>query len=447
MTNEGQKPRRLTRRDLIRASAVTGVGGLVLGGLGGFGGGRGTANAGTGGGTGSRGDNLRVVLAAPMTGSGASWGRESKNGAVMAIDEINAAGGVLGRKLEYVEVDQGDWNDPTNVRQVFSRIVDTETPDVIVAPAVNAMGPDLDVVAEAGIPYLHASTREDWRTIYQKDPAKYWSIFQCDPAESAYGTGVGLFFDHLVASGQFTPPNGKTVAIAAGADPGGTQIAKTFQRKAVELGWEVVSYDTVPTGQVTDWGPVLSKVRKDAPSIFFTADFFPPDNAALAKQWAAAPIPALVYQHYAPSDPEFKKLAGDAGNGILWSSVLALQVDKIGNDFRDRYRKRYRAEPGWSYAGGVYDEVKLWAHCAALSGDPKDYRKVAKTIEQTPVRGVTGSLYMKDHINAAFPVETPDPTLGQPQIIAQVRNGGHTVVYPEPYTNGKFVLPPWIAKG
>jgi branched-chain amino acid transport system substrate-binding protein len=445
MAGEGKQRRAITRRDLIRTSAVTGVGGLVLGGLGGFGSGRGTANAGTGGSTGG-GADLRVVLAAPMSGSGASWGRESKNGTIMAIDEINSSGGVLGRKLNYVEVDQGDWNDPTNVRQVFSRIVDTERPDVIVAPAVNAMGPDLDVVAAAGVLYLHASTREDWRTIYNSDRAKYWSIFQCDPAETVYGTGVGLFFDRLVANGEFTPPNGKTVAIAAGADPTGTQIAKTFQKKALELGWQIVSYDTVPTGQVTDWGPVLSRVRADAPSVFFTADFFPPDNAALAKLWAAAPIPALVYQHYAPSDPEYAKLAGSAGNGILWSSVLALQVDSIGNAFRQRYRRRYAAEPGWSYAGGLYDEVKLWAHCAALSGDPKDYRRVAKTIEQTPVRGVTGTLYLPDHINAAYPVETPDPSLGQPQIIAQVRDGGHTVIYPEPYTDGKFTLPPWIAK-
>ncbi|MDQ1676188.1 MAG: branched-chain amino acid transport system substrate-binding protein [Actinomycetota bacterium] len=446
MADEGQKPRKTTRRDFVRAATATGVGGLVLGAAGGFGAGRGTAAGGGGAAAGGGGADLRVVLAAPMTGTGASWGRESKNGALMAIDEINANGGVLGRKLKYVEVDQGDWNDPTNVRQVFSRIVDTEKPDVIIAPAVNAMGPDLDVVAEAGILYFHATTREDWRTIYKKDPEKYWSIFQCDPAENAYGQGVGLFFDRLAESGEWTPSNGKTVAIAAGADPGGTEIAKRFRQKATELGWEIVSHDTIPTGQVTDWGPVLSKVRRDAPSVFFTSDFFPPDNAALAKQWAAAPIPALIYQHYAPSDPEFKKLAGAAGNGIIWSTVLGLQVDDIGNSFRDRYRKLYKTEPGWSYAGGVYDEVKVWAHCAALSGDPKDYRRVAKVVEQTPVRGVTGVLYLKDHINAAYPVEQPDASLGQPQIIAQVKDDGHTVIYPEPYTNGKFVLPPWMKK-
>jgi branched-chain amino acid transport system substrate-binding protein len=447
MVADDQNRRRITRRGFVRATTVAGAGGLVLGGVGGVLGGHASASGQTISGGPARGQELRVVLAAPMTGDAASWGRESKNGALMAIDEINANGGVLGGTLKYVEVDLGDWNDPANVRQVFSRIVDTESPDVIVCPAVNAMGPDLDVVADAGVLYFHASTREDWRTIYNKNPQRYWSIFQCDPAETAYGSGVGQFFDQLVNSGEFKPPNGKTVAIAAGYDPTGSQIAKTFQAKIKELGWEVVSFDTVQSGQITDWGPVLSKVRQNSPSVFFTSDYFPPDNAALAKQWAAAPIPALVYQHYAPSDPDYAKLAGSAGNGIIWSSVLALLVDPIGNDFRNRYRKRYHTAPGWSYAGGVYDQVKLWAHCAALSGDPKDYRRVARTVEQTPVRGVTGCMYLDKHINAAYPVEQPDPTLAQPQIIAQVRDGGHTVFYPEPYTNGKFQLPPWMPKG
>jgi branched-chain amino acid transport system substrate-binding protein len=446
MVAEGQNRRRITRRGFVRATTVAGAGGLALGGLGGALGGHASASGQTMSASVAHGQKLRVVLAAPMTGDAASWGLQSKNGALMAIDEINAEGGVLGGMLQYVEVDLGDWNDPANVREVFSRIVDTESPDVIVCPAVNAMGPDLDVAAEAGVLYFHASTREAWRTIYNSNPKKYWSIFQCDPAETAYGTGVGQFFDQLVSTGEFRPHNGKTVAIAAGYDPTGTQIAKTFRAKITELGWEVVSFQTVQSGQITDWGPVLSDVRQKSPSVFFTSDYFPPDNAALAKQWAAAPIPALVYQHYAPSDPDYAKLAGSAGNGIIWSSVLALLVDPIGNAFRARYRQRYQVEPGWSYAGGVYDQVKLWALCAALSGNPKDYRLVAKTVERTPVRGVTGCLYLDKHINAAYPVEQPDPTLAQPEIIAQYWENGQIVFYPEPYTNGKFQLPPWMPK-
>jgi branched-chain amino acid transport system substrate-binding protein len=446
MAAEAPKRRKITRRDLVRTSTAAGVGGLAVGGIGGFLGGKGSSSE-TGGASAKAGggEPLRVVLIAPMSGGAASWGVESKNGALLAIEEINANGGVLGRPLEYIEVDEGDWADPGHVRQVFSRAIDTQRPDVLVGPGAVATGPDYELTAEAGILYFHGNTREDWKQQYAKEPEKFWNVFQTDPTETPYGEGFALFLETLIEDGAWKPANGKRVSIGAGGDPYGTHIAKVFQSKSEELGWEVVSYDTVPTAEITDWGPILSKIRRQNPSVFFTTDFFPADNAALAKQWAAAPLPALLYQQYAPSEPEYLKLAGKAANGIIWSTVLGLQVDDFGNAFRERYREKYNQEPGWSYAGGVYDQVHLWAKAAAISGDPKDYRKVAKTVERTVHRGETGTHYLKDPYNRAYPIETKDPTQGQPQIIAQIQDGQQKVIYPEPYTNGKFQLPPWVS--
>jgi branched-chain amino acid transport system substrate-binding protein len=210
------------------------------------------------------------------------------------------------------------------------------------------------------------------------------------------------------------------------------------------LGWEVTGKESFTVGNVSDWGPLLSGVRDNPPSVLFTTDYNPADNAAMAKQWAASTnSPTLVYQQYGPSVPEYLELAGDAANGIVWATVLGVLKDDIGEDFRARYEAKFGQAPGWANAGGVYDEAWVWAKAAALAGDPHDFEKVAKVTEDSIHRGVTGGISFVNHAGRHYPGQTQDPSLGQPHIIVQIQDGEHVIVSPEPYTTGEFQTPPW----
>jgi branched-chain amino acid transport system substrate-binding protein len=145
--------------------------------------------------------------------------------------------------------------------------------------------------------------------------------------------------------------------------------------------------------------------------------------------------------------PEYLDLAGNAANGIIWATVLGLLPDKIGNDFRVRYNAKFGKQPGWANAGGVYNEVWVWAKAVALAGDSKDYKKIAAITEKSIHRGVTGGISFVNHAGQTYPAQTNDPSLGQAHIIVQIQNGEHKVISPNPYTNGKFQLPPWFQKG
>jgi branched-chain amino acid transport system substrate-binding protein len=190
---------------------------------------------------------------------------------------------------------------------------------------------------------------------------------------------------------------------------------------------------------------LLSGVRDNPPSVLFTTDYNPADNAAMAKQLASDPIPSLVYQQYGPSVPEYLELAGEAANGIIWATVLGLLPDAIGNDFRARYEAKFGQQPGWANAGGVYDTTWVWAKAVALAGDPKDYQKIAAITEGSIHRGVTGGISFVNHAGQQYPSQTNDPSLGQPHIIVQIQNGEHKVISPAPYTSGEFQIPPWIS--
>ena len=430
-----------TRREVTRRSVLVGgagaIGGLVVGGLAGSA----LAPKSAGTGAGSRG-SIKVVGIFPIGGVIASDGKEMQNGVQMAVDEINARGGLIGYHLDYVVIDDKD-SSTDQITTAFNRAVSVEKADVIFSGYHLASGPEFDIVANAGTLYYNVNTQIAWVNRYKGNPSKYWGIFQCDPTESWYGQGFAYWVDGALNAGLLNSKV-KTYSIISGKSAYGTVIATGFQTQIKQLGWTELSNDGVSEGSVPAWGPVLSRVKQAKPTVLFTSDFSPADDAAMAKEWAASPTKTLVYQQYGPSVPEYLTLAGPAANGIVWATVLGLLPDKIGNDFRARYKAKFGAEPGWANAGGCYDEVNVWAAGVAMSGDPKNYKAVAKATESVIWRGTTSSISFVDHTGVQFPAQTADASVGQPHIIVQIQDGVQKVVSPTPFTSGTFVLPSWM---
>ena len=429
----------MSRREMLQRS-LYGAGGLVVGGAGGF-------LIGNAGGVGpeaaeATGEAIRVVGIFPLTGVVAADGNEMRNGTVMAIDEINARGGLLGRPLEYIEIDNGD-SMTDDIVNAFRRAVDTENPDVIVSGYHLATGPEFDIVADAGVLYYNVNTQTAWTELYRSDPDRYWNIFQVDPTEAWYGIGFARWMDELVDSGAL-PNDSKRAAILGADDPYGASITRFFEDTMNELGWEVTGKENFTPGQVTDWGPLLSRVRQDDVSVLFTTTFSPADNAAMIQQFVENPMPAVLYQQYGPSVPEYLDLAGPAAEGVIWSTVLGRLPDRRGQDWVSRYEDRFGESPGWANAPGNYDVINTWAKAVLLAGTADDYEAVAKATEGVVHRGITGGISFVDHTGLQYPHETDDPTLGQSQIIVQIQNNEHKVIFPDPYTDGEFQTPPWV---
>jgi branched-chain amino acid transport system substrate-binding protein len=437
VAGESITQREITRRQLLAGGAGA-VGGLVVGGIAGYGLAPKSTTTNSGGSRGS----IKVVGIFPIGGAIASDGKEMANGVKMAVDEINARGGLIGYHLDYVVIDDKD-SSTDQITTAFNRAVSVEKADVIFSGYHLASGPEFDIVANAGALYYNVNTQIAWVQRYSGNPSKYWGIFQCDPTESWYGQGFAFWVDGALNQGQLNV-HAKTCSIISGKSTYGTVIATGFSDQIKKLGWTILTNDGVSEGAVADWGPVLSKVKQAAPSVLFTSDFSPADDAAMAKAWAASPTKTLVYQQYGPSVPEYLNLAGPAANGIVWATVLGLLPDKIGNDFRSRYQAKYGAQPGWANAGGCYDEVNVWAQAVAAAGNPKDYKAVAKATEAVIWRGTTGGIAFDNHTGQQFPAQTADASIGQPHIIVQIQDGVQKVVSPTPFTSGTFVLPSWM---
>ena len=103
-----------------------------------------------------------------------------------------------------------------------------------------------------------------------------------------------------------------------------------------------------------------------------------------------------------------------------------------------KYEAKFKTTPGYANAPGGYDQVYDWAYAVLLAGDPFDYKKVAKMTEQNIHRGVTGGYYPENHAGRCYPWQTNDPSLGQSHTIYQIQDKKQVLVFPDPYTNGKF---------
>lgn len=438
----------ITRKQFLGGVAGAGAGGLLVGGVaGGFVGNamgddeeeaapRTAAGAPAGG-------SYLIGSPYPTSGPYAADGEQMRNGTQLAIDEINAAGGIAGRMIERIVVDT-DVGTPEGVTTSFNRLID-EGVDAIVGGYVQIDAPVYDIVPAYGAPYLHGNTLEEGVARVREDPERYSMIFNVDPTEVWYGRGLPRFLDDLEASGTWSP-RAKTVHVVEG-DLGYSQtISRAAQPAVEESGYEVLGVENVVT-PISEWGPVIGALRSSDPVVVFNAHPAPADLAAFMQQFAANPTDSLVYLQYGPSIPQFLELAGDAANGVIWSTVVGGLNDDLGRDFQRRYQEAFNAPAGFANAPQGYDTIHVLARAWAMVSDKRDFEAVSDQLRTMRHRGVTGTIYMNNpgQFTLPYPDATEDPSLAMPHVYFQIQEGEHRIIYPPPYADAEFQSAPWMS--
>ncbi|MDC0115948.1 ABC transporter substrate-binding protein [Octadecabacter sp.] len=400
----------------------------------------------------SSGDPVKVGAAVPLTGFAAADGLEIKRGLEMAWEEVNDMGGILGRPVELIIEDTSNFG-AENVINAVSRLIDRHGVSGIVnAYNLGAETAEYDLVADAGICYVHHNTDIIHHSTIQSDPERYFGVFMGDPAEYWYGAGLMKFFNDLEASGQWTPDKGKTVAIISGAQNYSVTIANGLKESLEATGWTMTMDETLGE-TISEWGPTLQRLRENPPDVIAITHWVPQDLAQFMLQFAPNPVDSLIYMQYGPSIPAFREIGGEAVNGVIYSTVVATLPDPIGSDFSARYKERYGDDAVALTAGMSYDSVHYFANAAAIAGglgDPGDIeqnQRVAAQLRRTIYRGVNGTTRFDPEIQAAvpYPDDTNDPSLGMPHQYLQITDHtqGPNLIAPTPYETAAFQTPPW----
>jgi branched-chain amino acid transport system substrate-binding protein len=435
--------RSMSRKNFLQGTVGAGAAGLVVGGGVGYAvgnSGSSSSSSGTPAKGGSKG-TLKIGSASPITGPFAGDGKEMIRGQELAIDEINAGGGVAGYQLELVKLDSKDQS-PDVMKTVLQNLVSQNVAAVFM-PFCSYTSVEFPIVAAKKVPTFHVNTwhgNVDW--VAQHNAT---NIFQGDPSELSYGAGIVNVMNTLISDNKWTPSS-KTAYVVTSNDPYSLNIAKSFKTTISKEGWQVVGFDQFTVPQA-NWGGVLVKIRDANPGVIVFSDYAAGDEAAFMKQFAQNPTKSLVYQQYAPSIPQYLQLAGSAADGVIWSTVVGiLQNDPIAQPFIDKFTAKFGEGPGFSNAGDQYDLVKIWAQAVGFVGDPYNFDKVNAYIKATPYRGVCGAYtFNRTGLTCIpYPDDTADPSIGMPHLTFQIQNGNQVAISPSPYTTGQFQLPSWL---
>lgn len=377
-------------------------------------------------------------LLAPLTGASAADGKLMQQGAELAVDELNAAGGVKGRtvKLRVADV-KGQTSDAVSAA-VAALSADPNIAAVVTGYA-STTNFEIDQLAQAGIPYIIGGNSAQTSAIISKNPGNYPGVWSVTPAFDAYSTDLPERLDTWDRDGTYPLRNRKAYLISSD-NPYSNGIADGLAKNLNEKGWTVTGPDKVPFGDVSDWTTQITKLRQVDPAIVINTDYQTANAVRFLQQFRQNPTKSLVFQQYAPSVPEYLSLAKSDADGVLYN-LLAGRIlsDKntLGTTLFDKFTAKYSADPG-TYGVALYEEVKLWADAADTVGDPMNKTEVGKAIGRLTLDTSMGRLEFDPATHLARQGDDAIPLQ-----FFQIQNGRSVLLSPAAFASGKFVAPAW----
>lgn len=380
----------------------------------------------------------------PLGGRAESDGLEMLNGAILAIEEINLRGGVLGRKIEMVW-ENADVDERASVEAAAERLL-AKRVDVITSGYFAYQTAAIEKASRDGVPYMHSSASVAVDAMVSSDPVRYRNVFQFCPNDTDYAPNFVRFMTGLRESGHWRPASNRLVIAQQSAweiVDFGIDVARV---RAESAGWELLAIP-IDDGRSRDgaWCHAALELARQSPAAVMVGSYFVSDHWQFIHQFRAERSPALLYSIYAPSIPEFRLKATDDAEGLLWATTTGTYSDRLGRDFATRYANRFGVAPGRSHAGISYDRVHILAQAWAQAGNTRDFDALAARIADIRYRGLNGaySFDSPGHSTLALGSASNDPSMAQAHTIFQIQSGRNVLIDPHIYATGSFRSPPW----
>jgi branched-chain amino acid transport system substrate-binding protein len=379
------------------------------------------------------------------------FGRDGLKAVNMAVEEINAKGGVLvgkeKRPLKVVVTDTRDGEPTTPVHDAlmaYEKLILEQKPHAtVIAPfRSETIIASMDLVAKYKVPQLHTIAQTpQFQAKFRTDPEKYKYLFRVgtDAAiDAGYISGAldALKTDFGLNRIYFIPQD---TLWALG-------FIGILRKHCEKTGWQEIGYEPYAAG-ATDFSPGLTKAKEGKAQVIAMVWDVPLGAGIFSKQWAAMKVPSLVVGFVPPM------AAADAwktlGKNIEYSiqvefpvgSSLALKKLPKTVGFLDKFKKEFGKLPeGAATISSSYDAVYILAQAIERAGS-LDPDKLVSALEQTDYKGVGGRLrFNKDHII----VFDSNPEETGVCVVFQWKKGERVPVYPAFLAEGKIELPPWM---
>ena len=333
---------------------------------------------GGGGSSSGKSDVIKIGWIGPLTGDQAVWGTCESNTLKMMVEEANANGGILGKKLEAVCYDtKGDASEAVNA---VKRLISQDKVVAIVGP--NASGQALAISAvlnQYKVPDIATVATNPKVTVNDDGSVKPYNFRVCfiDPYQGAVAGGYA--YDKL---------GYKNAAIlydvASDYSQGFTEF---FEKTFTEKGGKIVAKEGFKEGDV-DFRPQLSKIKEANPDVILMPYYYK-EVALSSNQARELGIKAtLMGGDGWPSD-QLMTMAGDAIEGSYVVNHLDFNDPEV-KPLQDAYKAKYNL-PLELNGYMAHDAFKL-LEAAIKDANSFDPVKITESLSKVTVKGVTGNI-------------------------------------------------------
>ncbi len=327
-------------------------------------------------------ETLKVGVQAPITGSYANEGQGIDNGVKLLAEQINAAGGVMGRQIEVITCD--DQGTAMAAAICAKDLVNKGVSMVIGSYTSTCAEAAQKTYFNAGVLQTSDGTAD---SLTEKG---YWTFLRNSFPNSAEAEFVA---NYLVNVKKY-----QRIVVLSDFSTYADGLANATEAAIKKLGGNVVSRDKIKADS-QNFTPVLTNIKSKNPDAIFSAGYYS-DGGLLRAQQVALGIKADFYGGDANDNPDFVKLAGSAAEGAFIINVpepAALPYD-IAKSFIADYQKKYGEMPPSIWGLMNIDGMRAIIH-AMEQNKSFDTKKAADYLQnlKEPLPGITGPIaFAKD---------------------------------------------------
>ncbi len=363
-------------------------------------------------------------------------GRDTQDAIQMAIDEVNARGGVLGRKLEMVVADETEK--PEAGINAIKKLTAEDKVDVLIGGFTSGVTlAQLPHISRAKTIYLGVGAASPAITQrVAKDYDNYKYVFRVGPINAAHQARQLTTFISDYVIGELGI---KDVAIVGENAKWVQDLVPILKKGATEAGAEVRFSELFDT-QSSDFSPMFSKIRASGAG-FIVVILAHASSDIFAKQWhdARVPIPYGGIDVKAMDSDFCERLDGKAVSHTAGNFAIRAPLTSKTVPFFDKFKERTGRSPVYT-AFASYDSVHIYAEAVERAGS-FDTDAVIAELEKTSYEGIPGIIEFDETHDVKSGGKHPNMLFAQWQ-----PDCGREVVFPKHVRTADPILPPWMEK-
>ncbi len=342
------------------------------------------------GNTAENSDVIKIGINYELSGGVATYGQSSVEGIELAIEEINAAGGINGKKIEAVKYDTK--SEPAEATTLATKLMTKDKVLAVLGPATSgSFKAVIPVAIKNKIPVASGSATADDVTVDASGVKQY--AFRICFSDSYQGEVMASYALNNLSKK-------KAVIIMDSSSDYAKGLAKSFKRVFTEGGGAVVAEEAYLDGD-TDFNAIITSIKNQDFDVIFIPGYYE-EVGLIIKQARAQGIDAPVLGADGFDSPELVKLAGkEALNNVFFSNhYSSLDQDPTVVSFIESFKKKYDNKEPDAFNALGYDLAKFVAdgigRAEKLNGE-----SVKKALEETKdFKGVTGSFSINENHDA-----------------------------------------------